>query len=46
MRNSTPTTVKDLLTAIETEFNRIRRRPKLIESFFAHAKLPVINLSG
>ena len=46
MRNSIPTTVGELLTTIETEFNRIRRRPRLIQSFFAHAKIPVINLSS
>lgn len=39
MRNAAPTTVSELLSSIESEFIRMRRRPKLIQSFFAHAKL-------
>lgn len=46
MRNSTPRTVEELLSCIEREFVRIRRRPKLMRSFFALAKIPIINLSG
>lgn len=39
IRNVVASSVNELLTAIEKEFNRIRRRPKLIQSFFAHAGL-------
>lgn len=46
MRNSAPRTVDELLAGIEKQFNRIRRRPRLINSFFAHAGLSIINLSG
>ena len=43
VRNSLPRTLDELLRGIEQEFNKMRRRPKLIDSFFAHAN---INLSG
>jgi transposase len=46
IRNSTPKDEQELLQLAEREFNRVRRRPKLLLSFFAHAKVPVINLSG
>ena len=46
VRNSTPQNVDELLRGIEHQFDRIRRRPRLIRSFFAHAGLSLINLSG
>jgi len=46
MRNSTPHNEQELLACAEREFNRIRRRPKLMQSFFAHAKLSIINQSS
>jgi hypothetical protein len=46
MRSSAPQTVDELLVGIEKPFNRIRRRPHPINSFFAHAGLSIINLSG
>jgi transposase len=38
-RNAAPNNVNELLRGIENEFQRIRRRPKLIQSFLAHAGL-------
>lgn len=46
VRNSVPCNVDELLYCIEHEFIRIRRRPKLIQSFFAHARISLINLSS
>jgi transposase len=46
MRNATPLNEQELLQCAEREFNRIRRRPKLMQSFFAHAKLSIINQSS
>jgi transposase len=47
MRNTLAESVDELLQCIEHEFKKIRRRPKLIESFFAHAKIPLtVSLSS
>jgi transposase len=46
LRNAAPYTVEELLESVEHEFNRLRRRPKLLQSFFAHAGIPIINQSG
>lgn len=46
LRNLTPHTELELLQAAEREFARMRRRPKLLQSFFAHAKISLMNLSG
>lgn len=39
LRNAAPYSVQELLESVEREFNRLRRRPKLLRSFFAHAGL-------
>ena len=46
LRNSTPRTLAELVKNIKGQFSKIRQRPKLIRSFFAHAGIPLINLSG
>ena len=46
VRNATPADDDELLACVEREFNRIRRRPNLLRSFFQHAGVPVINRSG
>ncbi|MBS1910449.1 MAG: transposase [Bacteroidetes bacterium] len=46
LRNSTPVDAEELLMNAEREFNRMRRRPKLLMSFFARAGIPLINQSG
>jgi transposase len=39
LRNSTPATVQELQDLVERGFRRVRRRPKLLLSFFHHAGL-------
>ena len=46
IRNATPANNEQLLQLAEREFRRLRRKPELLQSFFAHAKLLPINLSG
>jgi transposase len=46
MRNSTPTNENELLHLAELEFNRLRRRPRILRNFFAHAGLPLFTQSG
>jgi transposase len=46
MRNHIAHDTEELLQMADREFNRLRRRPRLLYSFFAHAGIPIINQSG
>lgn len=46
IRNHCAETVEELAKLVRREFARLRYRVDLLRSFFDHAKIPIINLSG
>ena len=45
LRNATPATVEEMRQQVDRGFNRLRKRPDLLLSFFRHAGLRVKHLS-